>query len=414
MKNTIDNLVSRNNVIAGYIQTSEKLLEVQRDEMNKSQNISNALINASAMGFMHTGHEPTACKLMIVIPVQGRDQHLRATLDNLTVQRNSLKNPNDVYIVVSEMSPKASHTDLCKSYGNGAVGYHFCKSVVRSHIGSVDIQFNKSLAMNFAVWNTTVNEDNILFHDVDIIMGHGWLKSVLLQIDSLREKKGANWFCQTIKDRKVEYVNSELTSEIFSGQKSIDDLNDAKHTISSVYPSRFPPGGSVMVPSELFFLTGGFDEFLFKGYSPEDSQFLHACTILAETEVDVLETTARSFHLYHPPTEFSNSDLSLLNLYFKTINDENFRYTFYKYIFIKHHESRLPPGYVNKVAKHHNLPNLWKTVYREKFYDYTDTEIENIQSDLMLRYPAIHDFIETIRGINKLRNPGIFDLLSRS
>ena len=412
MKSKIDNLVSKNKVIAGYIQTSNHLIEAQQHEMNKFLNIRNALINDNSMGFMSAEDAPTTCKLMIVIPVHGRDQHLRATLDNLTVQRNSLKNPNDVYIVVSEMSPKASHINLCKSYKT--VGYHFCRSVVRSHMGSVDIQFNKSLAMNCAVWNTTVNEDNILFHDVDIIMGHGWLKSVLLQIDSLREKKGANWFCQTIKDRKVEYVNAELTSEIFSGQKSIDDLNDTEHTISSVYPSRFPPGGSVMVPSELFFLTGGFDEFLFKGYSPEDAQFLHACTILAETEVDVLETTARSFHLYHPPTEFSNSDLSLLNLYFRTINDEHFRYTFYKYIFNKHHESRMPYDYVNKVAKHHNLPNLRKAVYHEKFYNYTDAEIEDIQSDLILRYPAIHGFIETIRDIDKLRPPGIFDLLSRS
>lgn len=411
MKSTIDNLVSKNKIIAGYMETSDRLLVTQREEINKYMHIRNAIINANDMGFGHLEQEPSTCKLLIVIPVKGRDQHLKATLDNLTAQRNSLKNLDDVWIVVSEMSPKASHIDLCKSYG---VGYHFCRSLVKSYMGSVDIGFNKSLAMNLAVWNGTINEDNILFHDVDIIMGHGWLESVLLQIDSLREKKGINWFCQTIKDRKVEYVNAELTSEIFSGQKSIDDLNDAEHTISSVYPTRFPPGGSVMVPSELFFLTGGFDEFLFKGYSPEDAQFLHACTILAQTKVDVLETTARSFHLHHPPTEFSNSDLSLLNLYFSTINDENFRYTFYMYTFVKHHESRLPPNYVEKVAKHHNLVCLRNWVFRETLYNGGADEIENIQSDLALRYPAIYDFIECIREIDKLKEPGIFELLCRA
>ena len=403
MKSTIDKLVSRNKVLTGYIKISNRLLETQQHEMMKTSHIRAALASDGHMGYAQSKQGPSACKLMIVIPVQGRDQHLQAVLDNLTVQKNSLKNPDDVWIVVSEMNSKTSHVELCKSY---EVGYHFCRNVVNSQVGSVDIGFNKSLAMNLAVWNSNVNEDNILFHDVDIIMGHGWLESVLSQIDSLREEKGANWFCQTIKDRKVEYVDAELTSQIFSGQKSIDDLNNSVHTISSVYPSRFPPGGSVMVPSELFFLTAGFDEFLFKGYSPEDDQFLHACTILAQTKVDVLETTARSFHLYHPPTQFSNSDLSLLNLYFRTINDENFRYTFYKYTYNKHHESRTPSEYVDKVTKHHNLPCL-------RIHN-AAALTESISDERILRYPAIHDFLKCTRDISKLSNPGIFELLIRS
>lgn len=283
------------------------------------------------------------CKLMIVIPIYKRDVHLRTLLNCLQNQKAKLSNPEEVLITVSEMDETSNHRETATKFG---ALYNYTPTCFTYRDRRINIGFNKSFAMNSALWhNWNVIPQNVLFHDVDIVMGEGWLDSVLKQIDTLRQEKGSSWFCQTIKDRKVEYVDKGTTNKVFSGLATVEDLNDGDHTISEYWPERPPPGGSVMVPMELFVLSGGFDEFLFKGYSPEDSQFLQACLRLIDPmnggKVDVLQTEARSFHLYHPTSEFSNDDLSLLHFHHDTLNDECFKYGFYIHTFYKHHDSRI-------------------------------------------------------------------------
>lgn len=345
---SLKDITSHERVLTGYANICSRILTCSREAMNRWMFYRQA-INEEGKILLNWGinKKPVskACKLMIVIPVYKRGKHLHALLTNLSKQKESLGslNSDDVLIVVSEMDEEPNHAQSAMDFG---ALYHYVPSHTTLNGQKVELGFNKSYAMNAAIWhNFDVVPHNILFHDVDIIMGDDWLKDVLLQIDELRKEKGSEWFCQTIGERKVEYVSEENSIPIFEGKQFAEDLNDKEHVISEYWPDRCPPGGSVMVPMELFVLSGGYDEFLFKGYSPEDSQFLQACLRLIDPDgnakVDALKTKARSFHLYHPTSEFSNEDLTLLHLHHDSLNDENLQYTFYVHIMYKGHESRI-------------------------------------------------------------------------
>jgi hypothetical protein len=350
-------LASQKSVIVGYSNTCARVLTCSRESIQK-WSVYRKYITPRLDWGSNKIPESGTCKLMIVIPVYKRDAHLNALLRNLSSQKNGLTNPDDVLITVSEMDEKPRHFNIAKRYG---MIYHHIPAYFEVDGKRHDLAFNKSFAMNGAIWhNPHVIPQNVLFHDVDIIMGDGWLKSVLTQIDTLRKEKGSSWFCQTIKDRKVEYVEAEASSKVFDGSYVAEDLNSIQHTISEYWPERCPPGGSVMVPIELFSLSGGFDEFLFSGYSPEDSQFLQSCLRLLDpfgkTSIDnkyviPLETEARSFHLYHPTSEFSNNDLTLLHLHHDTLNDFNFKYAFFIHTSYKLYQLRIPQDWAKRCTE---------------------------------------------------------------
>lgn len=406
-------IASEGNLIVGYSNTCSRVLTCSRESIQKwgvyRDNITPAL-NWGSNQIPESG----TCKLMIVIPVYKRDKHLKALLHNLQSQKSKLTNPDDVLITVSEMDESPRHVYMAEELG--AI-YHYIPTHFEIGGKRHNLDFNKSFAMNGALWhNWGVIPKNVLFHDVDIIMGDGWLESVLLQIDTLRKEKGSAWFCQTIKDRKVEYVDAESSSKIFDGSYVAEDLNSIEHTISEYWPERCPPGGSVMVPIELFSLTGGFDEFLFSGYSPEDSQFLQSCLRMldpvGDTSIDnrlvtPLETEARSFHLYHPTSEFSNDDLTLLHLHHDTLNDQNFKYAFFIHTSYKLHESRIVHEWASRCTELiPGIPDYKNMLFAPSSADELSEKLDELRG---INPPAAF-FIELFNSLKV--KPGFYELFS--
>jgi hypothetical protein len=242
----------------------------------------------------------SGCELLVVVPVYGRKEHLSQLLQNLGSQISPLRDKK-VGVIVAEMSDSQEHLELCKRYN---VGYVHS----RKNNGS----FNKSSIMNLAVkmYIKQFKEipNYLLFHDVDIIMGRTWVEDCLKQAHTLdQELHGAAWICQTIKDRKVEYVSKENTDLLFSGKISHLDLDNIEHYINDAwYNGKYPPGGSIMVQSELFCAIGGYDPHLFWGYSPEDLHFLMTCQLFTNGHLHTLNTESRSYHLHHETSEATN------------------------------------------------------------------------------------------------------------
>jgi len=249
--------------------------------------------------------EDQSCELLIIVPVHKRGNHLKATVRCLKSQINNLEDPTAVGLIVSEMDDEPLHNIFCTEE---KTSYHFMRKVKG--------EFNKSVTMNAAVnhfiGDTSHIPSYILFHDVDIVTDDGWVKSCLDNARNFQASlpAGEGWICQTIKDRKLEYVSKENTEKYFSNELSTKDLSQISHNISSRwYEQVYPPGGSIMVNALLLYASGGYDEALFWGYSPEDKHFLDICQILAPNCFFTFESEKRSYHLHHENLELTNNSL---------------------------------------------------------------------------------------------------------
>ena len=237
--------------------------------------------------------------ICVVIPVFGRHDHLRHNLKCLTSQRDSSDLQNaKIQIVVSEMSDSPSHYSLCEEFN---VSYVHTKADL----------FNKSLAMNQAA--SVFLSESFIFHDVDMITGDRWLSCCF---DFLCKKKFArnnSWVLQPIPGRRIFYVSQENTDKIFTGKVALEQIPLGDHKIQpSWYQGNFPPGGSIMISSDLFYAVQGYDPAIFWGYSPEDLCFLkNACMLSQDGElqtwdVSMSEQGCEMYHLYHPETHNTN------------------------------------------------------------------------------------------------------------
>lgn len=249
--------------------------------------------------------EDINCELLIIIPVYKRVSHLRAVVNCLKSQISNLDDPTTVGLVVSEMDDEPLHDTFCKETG---VSYHFMKKVKG--------EFNKSAAMNYAhrsfVTETGQAPKFVLFHDVDILTEDGWVESCLSNARSFQASlpAGEGWICQTIKDRKLEYVSRENTEKYFANKLSLDELSQIPHAISDRwYEQIYPPGGSIMLNAPLLYASCGYDQALFWGYSPEDKHFLDICQLLAPDCFLKFDSSKRSYHLYHENLELTNNCL---------------------------------------------------------------------------------------------------------
>lgn len=273
------------------------ILHAVETNMNK---VSASYLNAPSETYFTERSKD--CQLLIIIPVFGRHRHLAAVIECLSSQIKNLENPDSVSLLISEMDNFASHKELCTSMGVNYVWH-----------ARVCGEFNKSAAMNFAHKRFTEEHlrapDYILFHDVDIIVDNGWVADCLRNAKDLdaQHGKSSGWVCQTIKERKVHYVSEDVTERFFAKDITVSDLANIEHGVSPWWSQGvYPPGGSIMINKPLLFATGGYDPFLFWGYSPEDRHFLQMTQVLAPNSLFPFKSDCKSYHLYHPHLEQSN------------------------------------------------------------------------------------------------------------
>ncbi len=235
-------------------------------------------------------------ELSIIIPVKGRSQHLRATLNSFKKALHACgTNADMIQVTVAEIDVEPKNQEIARELADS---YLFIKSKV----------FNKSLIMNRAA--DMFDASLFLFHDVDLIVESCWLQNVLSFAVAAGEQCNLTWVSQPIHERKIFYVDEKLTSKVFAGEVEADDLN--KHQASLMvqptwYQGNYPPGGSILVGRDLFFAVQGYDPELFWGYSPEDKFFLDTCVALSGGRFFIPQTPVGNvYHLYHPISELSN------------------------------------------------------------------------------------------------------------
>ena len=266
----------------------------------------------STIDVISTSRREVVPLINVIIPVSGRSDHLRLSLASLNASIASLPATarSSISITVAEMDTSSNHKQIATQ---NADFYMF----IKSHQGI----FNKSLLMNKAA--TAFSTEFFLFYDVDLIIEPVFFLFLIDYIAKICKADSSSasaipevsWISQPIHQRKIFYVNEDLTNKLFSGDIKQSDLNNHVHAETGdvfVQPTWFqgnyPPGGAVLVPRELFEAVGGYDPELFWDYSPEDRFFLQNCVSLCNGQLYTpSHEIGKMYHLYHPDSEKTNN-----------------------------------------------------------------------------------------------------------
>lgn len=233
-----------------------------------------------------------------IIPVRCRSEFLSKTIKSVKAAAD--KFDRKVNITVSENSGHPEHALRASELGADYIW-------TRSHS-----PFNKCFAMNIAVFFTKKTRF-LIFHDVDCLVQSDFFDRVFQNI----ETKGCQAI-QTFSDRRVLYLNEEVTNRVLSEKIHIDSLSIAVPGIDPPYRSDGriaygAPGGSVCVTRELFFRIGGYDPYYFESYAPEDIFFW-----LKVEAFETFETCTNPrneiYHMNHPRVEVNPLKLGSMEM----------------------------------------------------------------------------------------------------
>ena len=253
--------------------------------------------------------------ITIVIPVTGRVNHLKQSVTCLKNQviKNGLE--SKVNIIVSEMGMQNEHESFCDKIG---VSYVFTQAGM----------FSKSMAMNQAA--RMQPSESFIFYDVDLVTEDRWLLKCLERLESQKKKGSTCWIAQPIPQRKLYYVNGEISGKIFTGQNKLSDFEKSQHMVQpSWYEGKFPPGGAIHVSANLLYAVQGFDYNLYWGHSPEDVAFLENCLELSDDGELLLwgeEEGCDMYHLYHPDRTGTNISSQYMHAAKNIIEHNGLRY----------------------------------------------------------------------------------------
>lgn len=233
-----------------------------------------------------------------IIPVRGRTEFLPKTIKS--VKAAAARFGRKVNITVSEHSGHPEH-----AMGASELGADYIWT--RSHS-----PFNKCFAMNIAVFYTK-KTPFLIFHDVDCLVKSDFFEKVFQNI----EAKGCKAI-QTFSDRRVLYMNENITSQVLTEKLNIDSLSIAIPGIDPPYRpdgsvAHGAPGGSVCVARDLFFRIGGYDPYYFESYAPEDIFFW-----LKVEAFETFETCTNPrneiYHMHHPRVEVNPVKLGSMEM----------------------------------------------------------------------------------------------------
>jgi len=226
-----------------------------------------------------------------LIPVRGRKEFAAPMYNSfLKAKENS---PLNIIYTVIEHSHITEHSKFCK---DNKINYIW----VKCEEGDL---FNKCLAYNMGALYSNISK-YIIFHDIDCVIQSDFFQKIALNITNQKCKA-----LQCFQQRRALYCDIDLTKEIVQGRINIDDLNlDLKGVDLPRLGGKVmlgAPGGSILVERGLLFDVGGYDADLFLANSPEDSYFwekINTIDKMCTSEHPPIDV----FHLYHPPTYFSN------------------------------------------------------------------------------------------------------------
>ena len=245
----------------------------------------------------HSGDKDS--ELSVIIPAYGRTEFLEPLIDSF--RRAVVKSPVSVNFFIVEHSEVQQHKRVALRIGI-------------NHIWipkNLNTPFNKCLAMNIGA--IVSESDSYIFHDLDCLVQSNFFSDLYKNIDNKGSKA-----IQTFSDRRVLYLNAELTSKSLMMELDIDSLVeggiDPEHpSYNGVTPPKIygAPGGSIWIQKETFTEVGGYDPNIFFGYSPEDIFFWDKVSTITKMDT-CTDPRVEIFHMMHPLTDGTNPHLSHL------------------------------------------------------------------------------------------------------
>jgi predicted glycosyltransferase involved in capsule biosynthesis len=247
--------------------------------------------------------QKSSAELSIIIPVYGRESFLEPLIHYFRIaEKNS---GLDIAYTIVEHSEVPVHLRTCIRLGINHIWIEKKESD----------PFNKCLAMNIGA--CAVKGNDYMFHDLDCLVRSDFFTNLYENVKA----KDAEAI-QTFSDRRVLYLNADLTYEALMMELKVDDLiegpidtKDPKHTGVTPPKNVGAPGGSIWIRKERFLEVGGYDPNIFFGYSPEDIFFWNKVATVTEMHT-CTDPRNEIFHMKHPLTHASNpflKDLSALH-----------------------------------------------------------------------------------------------------
>ena len=189
----------------------------------------------------------------MIIPINGRVSFLKPLYKSFLTAKN--KSNLKICLTVVEISEINNQREYCELNN---INYIFNESDI----------FNKSLAMNLgAIFS--MKSKSFIFHDLDCLLDVDFFNKIEENI----ENKGSK-VLQCFHDRRIFYLNDELTKSIINEEIGVIDLSPQTEGVM-LDPTPVPtaPGGSIYIDKDIFFEVGGYDPEFFIGYAPEDAFF---------------------------------------------------------------------------------------------------------------------------------------------
>ncbi len=232
-------------------------------------------------------------KLSVIVPAYGRESFSEPLFKSFL--NAAKRSPVPVSFTLVEHSEIPLHERICSSLG-----------VNHIWIPKDDFEpFNKCLAMN--IGSLIVEGEEYIFHDLDCLVQSNFFSNLYLNINSKESEA-----IQTFSDRRVLYLDRNLTYRVLNDDLDIDSLKEGPRDerdpgYNGVTPPGLfgAPGGSIWIKSGLFFRVGGYDANLFFGYSPEDIFFWNKVCAISKMDT-CTDPRVEIFHMKHPLTENSN------------------------------------------------------------------------------------------------------------
>ncbi len=232
-------------------------------------------------------------KLSVIVPAYGRESFSEPLFKSFL--NAAKKSPVSVSFTLVEHSEIPLHERICASLG-----------VNHIWIPKDDFEpFNKCLSMN--IGSLIVEGEEYIFHDLDCLVQSNFFSNLYSNINSKESEA-----IQTFSDRRVLYLDRNLTYRVLNDDLDIDSLKEGPRDerdpgYNGVTPPGLfgAPGGSIWIKSGLFFRVGGYDANLFFGYSPEDIFFWNKVCAISKMDT-CTDPRVEIFHMKHPLTENSN------------------------------------------------------------------------------------------------------------
>lgn len=219
----------------------------------------------------------------MIVPVKGREHFLKPLHESF--MNASKKSKLKICLTIVEISENDNQKKYC--YIN--------------HINYVHINskvFNKCLAMNFGAL-FTVETKAFLFHDLDCLLDNDFFNKLEQNINNKKSKA-----LQCFPDRKLFYLDENLTSLIISGKLETDRLSPEMYGVTFDKDAKdLSPGGSIYVSRDIFFEIGGYDPEFFIEHSPEDSFFWEKVEMLGEKIGSCDNPRISIYHMNHERNE---------------------------------------------------------------------------------------------------------------